>query len=131
MLSRLREALRTEQNVRFAMLFGSAATGADSPASDVDVLVDLRDSSLDRVVDLSSKLSSIVGRRVDLLRLHDAETDRSLLSSAMAAGRVLVDRERQWSQLLRRERSLGVRGQREQAQRARAALAGIDSLLGA
>ena len=57
LLATLRTALRTEQNVRFALLFGSAATGMDTPGSDVDVLVDLRDASFERVVDLSTKLT--------------------------------------------------------------------------
>ena len=131
LLSSLREALRTEQNVRFALLFGSAATGSDTPASDVDVLVDLRDASLDRVVDLSSKLTTIIGRRVDVLRLQDVDAEPSFLAQVVADGRVLVDREGRWSRLQRRESSLGLRGRRQQARRAQAALAGIDLLLGA
>src|ERR1700730_1235978 len=75
LLSALRAALRTEHNVRFALLFGSAATGADTSRSDVEVLVDLRDPSLERVVDLSTKLTEIMGRPVDVVRLQDAETD--------------------------------------------------------
>src|SRR3989442_1417342 len=81
LLSGLRQALRTEQNVRFALLFGSAATGTDTLASDVDVLVDLRDASLDRVVDLSSKLGTVTGRRVDVVRLQDAEAEPSFLAN--------------------------------------------------
>jgi predicted nucleotidyltransferase len=131
LLSSLREALRTEQNVRFALLFGSAATGSDTPASDVDVLVDLRDASLDRVVDLSSKLTTIIGRRVDVLRLQDAESEPYFLANVVADGRVLVDREKRWSRLRRREPSPDLRGRRQQTRRARAALAGIDRLLGA
>ena len=49
LIAKLRAALRTERNVRFAMLFGSAARGEDAERSDVDVIVDLRDSSYDRV----------------------------------------------------------------------------------
>jgi predicted nucleotidyltransferase len=130
LLAGLREALRTEQNVRFALLFGSAATGLDTPASDVDVLVNLRDGSLDRVVDLSSKLTTLIGRRVDVLRLQDAEAEPSFLANVVTDGRVLVDREGRWSRLRRRERNLDLRGRRQQASRARAALAGIDRLLG-
>src|SRR5580765_6127721 len=56
LLSQLRAVLRTERNVRFALLFGSAARGTDEPGNDVDVLVDLRDPSFDRVVDLGLRL---------------------------------------------------------------------------
>jgi predicted nucleotidyltransferase len=131
LLSGLKQALRTEQNVRFALLFGSAATGTDTPASDVDVLVDLRDASLDRVVDLSSKLGTVTGRRVDVVRLQDAEAEPSFLANVVADGRVLVDREEQWARLRRREASLSRGDRREEARRTRAALAGIDRLLGA
>src|SRR5260370_626618 len=72
-LATLRTALRTEPNVRLAVVFGSTARGTDTWGSDVDVLVDLRDASLERVVDLSAKLTTIVGRPVDVLRLQDAE----------------------------------------------------------
>jgi predicted nucleotidyltransferase len=131
MVADLKAALRTEHNARFAMLFGSAATGSDTAASDVDVLVELRDSSLDRIIDLSSKLTAIVGRRVDLLRLEDVEADLSFLSNLLAEGRVLVDREERWGHLRQRERTLRRRGGRQQAKRTRDALAGIDRLLGA
>ncbi|MGH2992933.1 MAG: type VII toxin-antitoxin system MntA family adenylyltransferase antitoxin [Solirubrobacterales bacterium] len=129
MLAALRAALRTEQNVRFALLFGSAATGTDTPASDVDMVVELGDSSLERVVDLSAKLSATVGRHVDVIRLHDAEADPLFLADVVSDGRVLVDREGLWLRLRRREAGLRRRGRRQQADQARAALAGIDRLV--
>lgn len=129
LLSALRTALRTEQNVRFALLFGSAATGTATPTSDVDVLVDLRNPSLERVVDLSAKLTAVIGRRVDVVRLQDAEVEPFFLADVVAEGRVLVDREDQWPRLHRREPSLRHRGSRHEARRAEAALAGIDRLL--
>jgi predicted nucleotidyltransferase len=131
LLSRLRAALRTEQNVRFALLFGSVATGTDTPGSDVDVLVDLRDASFDRLVDLSSKLTKIAGRRVDVVRLQDADAEPAFLVSIVADGRVLVDRENQWARLHRHKSAPGSGGQLTHALRARAALRGIDRLLGA
>jgi len=131
LLSALRLALRTERNVRFALLFGSAATGADTPTSDVDVLVDLRDQSLERVADLSAKLEAAIGRPVDIVRLEDAEADPSFLAGVMSEGRVLVDRENLWSDLRRREADLRRRGRRQDVQRTRSALAGIDRLLAA
>jgi predicted nucleotidyltransferase len=131
LLSRLREALRTEQNVRFALLFGSTATGSDAPGSDVDVLVDLRDASLDRMVDLSSKLTKIVGRRIDLTRLQDAEAEPAFLLNIVAEGRVLVDREKRWARLRRHDSIRALHDQVQHAMRAGAALSGIDRLLGA
>ena len=129
MVSALRAALRTQQNVRFALLFGSAASGADTAISDLDVLVDLRDPSLDCVVDLGAKLTATVERPVDLVRLEDAEAEPSLLADLVAEGRVLVDRENRWERLQHRRADLQHRGRRQDIQRTRAALAGIDGLL--
>lgn len=129
LLSALRTALRTERTVRFALLFGSAARGTDAPTSDVDIVVDLRDPSLDRVVELSAKLTAAIGRRVDVVRLQDAETDPAFLSDLLAEGRVLVDRAGLWPQLRRREPKLRRLGRKQDAQRAQAALAAIDRLL--
>ncbi len=129
LLSSLRAALRTEQNVRFALLFGSAAAGTDSPASDVDLLVDLRDARLERVIDLSDKLTSAVGRRVDVARLEDAEADPLFLADVVAEARVLVDRAALWPQLVRRMASTRRHRHQQELRRAQAALAGVDRLL--
>jgi predicted nucleotidyltransferase len=131
LISALRTALRTEPNVRFALLFGSAARGTDTSASDVDILVHVRDASLERIVELGAKLTEIVGRRVDVVRLQDAEAEPSFLADVASNGRVLVDREGLWPRLGPREATLRERGRRYEAQRAEAALAGIDRLLGA
>ncbi len=129
LLSTLRGALRTEPNVRFALLFGSAAAGSDTPSSDVDVLVDLRDTRFERVVDLSTKLTELLGRQVDVVELEHAETDPSFLAQIVADGRVLVDRDELWPRLRGRETGLRRRGSRNDAQRLQAALVGIDRLL--
>ena len=129
LLSALRASLRTEHNVRFALLFGSTATGTDTPTSDVDVLVDLRDPSLERVVDLSTKLTSATGRPVDVVRLQDAMNDPLFLADLLAEGRVLVDREGLWPRLRRRAGALRRRGRQQEVERTRSALAGIDRLL--
>jgi predicted nucleotidyltransferase len=129
LLSALRTALRTEHNVRFALLFGSAARGTSAPGSDVDVLVALRDPRLERIVELSAKLTAATGRRVDVVRLDDAQTEPSFLADVIADGRVLVDREGLWPRLRSRELSLRRAGRRGHAERTEAALAGIDRVL--
>jgi predicted nucleotidyltransferase len=129
LLSSLRAALRTEPNVRFALLFGSVAEGTDTSQSDVDVLVDLRDPSFERVVDLVSKLTGLLGRHVDVVEFHEAESEPAFLAQVLADGRVLVDREQMWPRLRRREVSLRRSGTRQEARRLQAALAGIDQLL--
>jgi uncharacterized protein len=129
LLSALRSALRTEPNVRLALLFGSAARGTDGPTSDVDLVVSLRDPALEHLVDLSARLSAAAGRRVDVMRLEDAERDQSLLADVLSEGRVLVDRDAQWSQLRSRQPALNRRSRSDEAQRVRTALDGVDRML--
>ncbi|MGC1851686.1 MAG: nucleotidyltransferase domain-containing protein [Solirubrobacterales bacterium] len=129
LLAALRAALRTEGNIRFALLFGSAARGDDTRRSDVDLLVEMRDDSLDRVADLSTKLETLTGRRMDVLPLGSAETVPELLASAIAEGRVLVDRGGHWPRLQERESSLRRRARGSEKRRRDTALAGIDHML--
>jgi predicted nucleotidyltransferase len=129
LLAALRTALRTEQNVHFALLFGSAARGEDSAASDIDLLVEMRDPSLARIADLEAKLEALIGRRVDVLTLDDARRSNRVLAQALAEGRVLVDREDRWPQLAGEARALQRRA-RDDTRRARCrALEGIDRML--
>ncbi len=129
LISTLRAALRTEQNVRFALLFGSAATGLDTLGSDIDVLVDLSDAGFERIIDLSTKLTRLVGRPVEVVELGDAEAEPAFLAQALADGRVLVDRDERWPGLHGREAGLRRRGGQHDARRLDRALAGIDRLL--
>jgi predicted nucleotidyltransferase len=129
LLAALRKALRTEQNVRFALLFGSAARGEDTASSDIDLLVEMRDASLIRITDLGAKLEALLGRHVDVVTLEDARGNPQLLVQALGEGRVLVDREGRWSPL-RSEAGALQRGARESARRSkRRALVGIDRML--
>ena len=103
LLRELRAALRTEPNVRLAVLFGSQATGQGTEHSDVDLLVGLRDASAARVAQITGRLEQRMGRGVQLVRLQDAEQTPSLLADALRAGRVLVDRDARWPALKSRE----------------------------
>jgi predicted nucleotidyltransferase len=129
LLAALREALRTEQNVRFALLFGSAARGDDTVGSDIDLIVEMRDSSLVRIVDLELKLEELLERRVDVLTLEDASVNPVLLAEAVAEGRTIVDREERWAQLSSETEAMDRRARRHLRKRSRRALAGIDRLV--
>jgi predicted nucleotidyltransferase len=129
LLADLRQALRTEHNVRLALLFGSTARGEDGPQSDVDVLVEMRDPSFGRVADLSTKLEALLGRRVDVVTRKDAGASAHLLAEAAADGRVLVDREGDWPALHSEAGALARRARVQDRRRSREALAGIDRLL--
>jgi predicted nucleotidyltransferase len=129
MIALLRSALRTEHNVRFALLFGSSAIGTDTPSSDVDILVALNDPSLLRRLDLKAKLTDLLGREVDVVVLDDAKREPSFLAQALAEGRVLVDRDERWRAIRAHESRLRKRGAKLDAQRVRNALGGIDRML--
>jgi predicted nucleotidyltransferase len=131
LLTSIREALRTEGNVRFALLFGSTARGDENPHSDIDLLVEMRDDSLERLADLSTKLEGITGRRVDVIAIGEAEAMPALLAEAIADGRVLVDREGFWPELHSQEEGLRRRTLSDGKRRRKAALAGIDRMLAA
>jgi predicted nucleotidyltransferase len=99
LLRELRNALRTEPNVRLAVLFGSQATGQATERSDIDLLVALTDASAARVAQLTGRLERRLGRDVQLVRVQDAEQTPTLMADALAQGRVLVDRDGRWPTL--------------------------------
>jgi predicted nucleotidyltransferase len=104
LLSALRRALRTEPNVRLAVLFGSLATGEGSELSDVDLLVSLGDESAAAMAGLAGRLAERLGRDVQLVRVAEAERSPGLMLDVLAQGRVLVDREGLWPGLRAGER---------------------------
>ncbi len=93
LIAKIREVLRTEQNVRQAVLFGSAARGDDRDRSDIDIAVVLRDESFSRLVDLNLKLEQILGCPVDVVRLTDAAANPRLDAEIQIDGRPLIDRQ--------------------------------------
>jgi len=99
LLRTLRAALRTEPNVRLAVLFGSVATGRESERSDLDLLVILGDQTAGAVAALAQRLSDRLDRDVQLVRLQDAERSPALMADALAQGRVLIDRDQAWPAL--------------------------------
>lgn len=103
MLRELRGALRTEPNVRLAVLFGSVALGGESSSSDVDLLVQLRDRGATAVAALAQRLSDRLGREVQLVRIEDAQRSPMLMADVLGQGRVLVDRDGAWTLLKARE----------------------------
>lgn len=120
LLGSLLRALRTEPNVRLAVLYGSAARGTDRPDSDIDVLVDLRDEEKGSASALARRLEGHVGRHVDVARLPVVRKGAPfLLLQALDEGRVLVDREEAWM-AVREARDTIARAARRQNARERA-----------
>jgi predicted nucleotidyltransferase len=100
LLSRLREALRTEPRVTAALLFGSVARGDDTAVSDVDLVVALEGGVSSRDLRrLSTRLSRKVERAVDLFNLDDLLGEPERLGPVLDEGRPVVDRALVWPQL--------------------------------
>lgn len=130
LLGKLRAALRTEPNVRFALLFGSAARGDDNAESDVDLLVEMREPALVRRIDLEMKLEGLLEREVQAIPLEEAASNPLLLADAAREGRVIVDRGERWPSFSAESESLERRSEDEYQSQKRRALVGIDRLLG-
>lgn len=101
LLAQLREALRTEPNVRLAVLFGSLARGDERPDSDADFVVELRNHSAVKVSRLRQRLEGILAREVEFTYLKDARSSPLLMAELTREGRVLVDRDRRWPRVTR------------------------------
>jgi predicted nucleotidyltransferase len=102
LLSKLKGSLRTEREVRLAVLFGSSATGEDTPASDVDLLIVLRGVEWAAQTKLKRRLRRALGTPVDIVTLEQAEAMPSLLADVLREGRVLIDRDDLWGGLQQR-----------------------------
>jgi len=101
LLGRLRSVLRTERNVRLAVLFGSRARGDERPDSDVDLLIDLEEDTVSRRMELVDRLEAALGLPVQVVPVRAARRAPVLLADAIEDGRVLVDRNEGWARLVR------------------------------
>jgi len=124
-ISTLTEALRTERNVRLAVLFGSIARGHAGEDSDIDVLVSLAENRPMYLSHLAVRLQRVSARRIDVARLERVDTHAPiLLDRALDEGRVLVDRDAQWRLLHERHSAIRARARsahrRQMARAARA-----------
>jgi predicted nucleotidyltransferase len=132
LLYKLMAALRTERDVRLAVLFGSTATGEDTPVSDVDLLIVHRRPEWQAQAGLRRRLRRALGTPVDLVALEQAEAQPSLLADVLREGRVLIDRDDRWGALQRRREEILAAGAREDEltmARARAAVAAAEERL--
>jgi predicted nucleotidyltransferase len=122
--------LRTEPNVRLAVLYGSRARGTEHADSDVDLLVDFRDDAGASVTRLGRRLQAQLGLDVDVARLSRVRDQAPLLVlQAIDEGRPLVDRADGWSSL-KASRETVARAARRQMTRLRSEAAdGLEQML--
>lgn len=91
----IRGVLEADPRVRYALVFGSSATGRVSPFSDLDIAVELdAGSALDHraVGELTARLEQATGRTVDLVLLNEAPP--GVAYRAFRDGRVVVETDR-------------------------------------
>jgi len=127
LLRSLRAALRTERDVRLAVLFGSTATGEDTERSDVDLLVSHRREGGQVLAALRRRLEDALGRRVHLVRLDDAQRSAALLADVLEEGRIIVDRDRCWPALVADRERVLAQAARQDAQALALAHAAVDA----
>ncbi len=132
LLAQLRRALRTEPNVRLAVVYGSIARGDEDADSDLDLLVSLADDRPLAAVKLTVRLERTLGWDVDVARLNRVKDSAPLLLlQALDEGRVVLDRDHRWEQLRTQRANIARRARRSHAARLRRARASIDELVGA
>lgn len=90
LLSALRGALRSETRVQAAVLYGSQARGSAGPQSDVDIAVLAEAVEPRFLYDLKLRLSTRVGRTVEVIDLADAMASPRLRAQLLEDGRALV-----------------------------------------
>lgn len=132
LLSALRRALRTEPNVRLAVLYGSGARGDETPDSDLDLLVSLAEDRPDAAVKLAVRLERAVARQVDVARLNRVRHAAPLLLlQVIDEGRVVLDRDGEWTGLKARRGEIARRARHAHEARRRRARASVRELLSA
>jgi predicted nucleotidyltransferase len=99
LLHKLKAALRTERDVRLAVLFGSTAVGEDEPDSDVDVLVVHRRPEQRALAGLRLRLRRALDKPVHVVSLDQARDSPSLFADILQEGRPLIDRDGMWVKL--------------------------------
>ena len=121
LLQTLREALRTEPNVKLAVLFGSTARGDAGRRSDIDLLIAWKDKSRARPGALLAKLEDATGRRVDFVPWEQAKKSPLLLAQVLGEGRVIIDRGYVWPRLLTQQDAIRARARRHERRLAKEA----------
>lgn len=100
LIAAVTDALRTERNVRLAVLFGSLARGDAGEGSDVDLLVWFVEERPLCTAQLAARLGRALRRDVDVLSLDRVrERDPVLFDAILRDGRPVIDRNRSWPAL--------------------------------
>jgi predicted nucleotidyltransferase len=130
-LSDIAEVLRTERNVRLAVVFGSFARGTSHSNSDVDIMVSLAEERPLYLAHLQARLQQALGREVDVLPLKSLRArEPSMLASIVRDGRPLIDRDGLWAELQGQRPAIERAGRKARSARRRRAADAIAQLVG-
>jgi predicted nucleotidyltransferase len=129
LLFELRQVLRTERQVRLAVLYGSLARGDADDGSDLDLLVSLADDRPLATVGLAVRLERAIRHDVDVARLARVESSAPLLlDRILDEGRVIVDRDGLWDGFQQRKRAIRARAKRSHRRQMSEAARAIEEL---
>jgi len=100
-----------DEEVKFAYLFGSQATGDTTALSDVDIAVYLDDevNDLDKHLEIHHTLSKQLKKNVDLIVLNNLK-NFNLLENILTEGRVIVDRDTDFRKIFEVEKQHQILG---------------------
>jgi predicted nucleotidyltransferase len=127
LITAVTDALRTERNVRLAVLFGSLARGNAGEDSDVDLLVWFAEERPLCKAQLAARLARALRRDVDHVRAREPV----LFDTILREGRPVIDRDRLWPALMRADRAAAKRAAiRARAVRHRRAKQAVARLVG-
>jgi len=130
-ISAVTEALRTERNVRLAVLFGSVARGHAGESSDVDLLVSLAQERPMYLSHLAARLTRALRRDVEVLSLkHVRAHDPALFVAILRDGRPVVDRDDSWPALVAERPVVERAAAKARAERHRRAAHAVAQLIG-
>ena len=74
----LAEILKGEPAIKFCFIYGSYATGADKPGSDIDLFIIGGKDTTDSVAEKISKLEKKIGREINYRFFSEADFNQAL-----------------------------------------------------
>jgi predicted nucleotidyltransferase len=104
-VSELQNYLSLDENVLFGYLFGSYAKNKQTPRSDVDVALYLRDTSLDSKLKIHYKLSKLLQKDIDFIVLNEVR-NIYLLEDILQSGIVIKDNGKRFDFEIIKEHSI-------------------------
>jgi predicted nucleotidyltransferase len=131
LIHELRRALRSQQRVRLAVLYGSMARGDEDEGSDIDLLISFAEDRPSSLYALSRHLQEVCDRHVDIARLERVQAGAPLLlERILDEGRVLIDRDGQWQALRQRGPQIRAAAQRAHRKHMADTARAIEELIG-